>query len=252
MASRPFGTIRIGRKRIELQSLTGIAKDPREGCFNVITADGEKTFVEFGVSPVRNGDTVTMFWGDVGKDYIYWLAVYDHTRNERRYVASTRNDLSGPWLYNWLIIAALAAGVFGVFNLIGGTGTALFWVIASAAIITWIVLRRRKLTRAVEAAITELRSELQENAASPAPRPTEVADGTPQQFYVVFGLAHTHSFEGVTLDKDAVLEVYAGSYEQACKWAFETFNNKFAKVRDGAHPPNLSLYPRGIVKTISL
>jgi hypothetical protein len=78
--------------------------------------------------------------------------------------------------------------VFGVFNLIGSTETSLSWVIASAAIITWIVLRRRKLTRAVEAAITELRSELQENASSLAPLPTEVADGAPQQFYVVSGL----------------------------------------------------------------
>jgi hypothetical protein len=74
MASMPFGTIRIGRKRIELQSLTGIARDPGQSCFNVITADGEKTLVESGGSPVRNGDTVTMFWGDVGKDYIYWLS----------------------------------------------------------------------------------------------------------------------------------------------------------------------------------
>jgi hypothetical protein len=67
--------------------------------------------------------------------------------------------------FNWLIVAAVFAGVFGVMGLFGGSPGSLSLVIFCAAIFAWILLRRRKLTKFVEAAIVKLKSEPQTEVA---------------------------------------------------------------------------------------
>jgi hypothetical protein len=97
MASASHGSIRIGMKRIELQSLTGqVSGKPTS--FYLCAPDGERELVEVSHSGVYDGDTATLFWGDVGKPRVYWLAVYNHARDGLKFVDSVRNDLSGPWL----------------------------------------------------------------------------------------------------------------------------------------------------------
>ena len=67
--------------------------------------------------------------------------------------------------------------------------------------------------------------------------------------YITFGQIHTHSHNGITLDKDCVGEIEAKSYSEARVLAFKWFGGKFGttypadKIEQIMHH-----FPRGIIK----
>ena len=68
-------------------------------------------------------------------------------------------------------------------------------------------------------------------------------------FYVSFGQAHTHSFNGLTLDKDCLLAIEADSGAAARQHAFEWFGAKWSGLyNEDALRDVLPYFPRGIVK----
>lgn len=67
-----------------------------------------------------------------------------------------------------------------------------------------------------------------------------------RKFYITFGQAHVHSYEGITLDKDCVVQVYAKDYKVVHEWAMRSFHGIFAFVYK--KKPDMSYYPRGIIK----
>jgi hypothetical protein len=64
--------------------------------------------------------------------------------------------------------------------------------------------------------------------------------------YFTLGQAHTHSYNGITLDKDCVIEIECDEPRNkmmelfGAKWGFEYDNE----------PPDMQFFPRGIVKIL--
>lgn len=78
--------------------------------------------------------------------------------------------------------------------------------------------------------------------------PTEL-----QPFYITMGQVHVHKIpyattdgEGVFVDKDTVVEVWATSKNHAHWMALKLFGRKFAFVYD--EMPDMELFPKGIVQ----
>ena len=66
------------------------------------------------------------------------------------------------------------------------------------------------------------------------------------KFYVSFGQGHTHSINGITLDKDCIVELERASRKEAHEDAMEMFNAQFFTVY--IELPDMSFFPRGIIK----
>lgn len=69
-----------------------------------------------------------------------------------------------------------------------------------------------------------------------------------KKFYFTFGQIHTHSVNGVTFDKDIVVEIKARSYEEARDIMFKTFGARWAFQYD--KKPDMSYFSRGIYKLV--
>lgn len=67
-----------------------------------------------------------------------------------------------------------------------------------------------------------------------------------KKFYFTFGQIHTHSVNGVTFDKDIVVEISALSYDNAREIMVAIFGLKWAFQYD--KKPDMSFFPRGIYK----
>ena len=67
------------------------------------------------------------------------------------------------------------------------------------------------------------------------------------KFYISFGQTHTHSINGVTIDKDCVVEIEAESRGAAHERAMDIFDGVFHNVYD---EPHINYFPRGIVLSI--
>ena len=61
--------------------------------------------------------------------------------------------------------------------------------------------------------------------------------------YFTFGQCHSHAHEGLTLDKDIVVEITADDPRERM---FVLFGRMWAFEYD--EPPDMALFPRGIVK----
>lgn len=61
--------------------------------------------------------------------------------------------------------------------------------------------------------------------------------------WFTFGQVHTHSVNGITFDKDCVVEITAPDPREAM---VEAFGVKWSMQYD--RPPNLAHFPRGIIK----
>lgn len=61
--------------------------------------------------------------------------------------------------------------------------------------------------------------------------------------WFTFGQIHTHSMNGITFDKDCIVEITADDPREVM---FQTFDRKWAMQYDT--PPNLEHFPRGIIK----
>lgn len=67
-------------------------------------------------------------------------------------------------------------------------------------------------------------------------------------YYISFGQGHTHSFNGLTLDKDCLLLVQAESWEVARVAVIQLFGQKWSHVYDKATMPLvMESFPRGVV-----
>ncbi len=66
------------------------------------------------------------------------------------------------------------------------------------------------------------------------------------KFYITFGQAHAHVFNGKTLDKDTVVEIEADDKGDANAWAVATFGAKYSVVYPDL--PDMRFFPKGIVK----
>jgi len=67
-----------------------------------------------------------------------------------------------------------------------------------------------------------------------------------KKFYITFGQVHTHSYNGKTLDKDCVLEVWGEDEARVRTFANNTLKGVYANIYD--NKPNMKYFPRGIIK----
>lgn len=70
------------------------------------------------------------------------------------------------------------------------------------------------------------------------------------KIYVSFGQQHTHSHNGITLDKNCLGEIEAPTEQEARDLAFEWFDGVFATTynEEAVNERLLSFFPRGIIK----
>lgn len=67
--------------------------------------------------------------------------------------------------------------------------------------------------------------------------------GIVKKRWFTFGQIHAHSVNGVTFDKDCVVEIEAADPREKM---FQTFGPKWSMEYD--QPPDLRHFPRGIIK----
>lgn len=67
------------------------------------------------------------------------------------------------------------------------------------------------------------------------------------KYYATMGQRHVHSIEGVTVDKDSVVEIEAEDYDKAYQFANEVFQNKWCGLYEN---PEMSYYHRGVVLSL--
>ena len=66
-----------------------------------------------------------------------------------------------------------------------------------------------------------------------------------KKYYFTFGQSHTHSFNGMTLDKDIVMEIEAKDSNSAREIMFGFFGDKWSMQYN--EKPNMDYFPRGIL-----
>ena len=64
--------------------------------------------------------------------------------------------------------------------------------------------------------------------------------------YFTLGQEHVHSYNGITLDKDCVIEIECDNPREKM---FELFRNKWSLEYDN-EPPEMKYFPRGIIKLL--
>ena len=67
-----------------------------------------------------------------------------------------------------------------------------------------------------------------------------------KKYYGTFGQIHTHSVDGITFDKDCVVEIEAENYEEARKYMFAVFGQTWCFLYK--EKPDMGFFPRGIFK----
>lgn len=67
-----------------------------------------------------------------------------------------------------------------------------------------------------------------------------------KKYYFTFGQSHTHSFNGITLDKDCVVEIETKTSDEARARMFEFFGQKWSNQYNEL--PDMSFFPRGVFK----
>ncbi len=70
------------------------------------------------------------------------------------------------------------------------------------------------------------------------------------KYFVAFGQAHVHSFNGLTFDKDCVATVETDSYDSARTYAFQMFGNQWLSIfrmnqGEEGDQDIIDSYPRG-------
>jgi len=66
------------------------------------------------------------------------------------------------------------------------------------------------------------------------------------KFYISFGQVHTHSINGITIDKDCIVELESETKRGAHEKAMEIFDGVFHNVYEKL--PNMDYFPRGVIK----
>lgn len=203
MPNVSFGSTRLGRKTIELKGFTGRVSDKGTWSETYRTVDQDGRFVKSETyhsisykltddegshasvsadeaeAGADDGDVVTAFWCDVnGEIHDANLAYYNHDRGKLGIVARTRNDVAGPPGHSYLLIVALVFALIGVMDIVDGDGED--WYIDFAVCIGlfyWILARRRKLLKLVDAAVARVKVERPGIRAVPAQPEPAGADG---------------------------------------------------------------------------
>lgn len=66
------------------------------------------------------------------------------------------------------------------------------------------------------------------------------------KYYFTFGQTHVHKINGITFDKDCVVEIEASDPNVARNKIFFLFRRKWSMIYED--PPNMDYFPRGIIK----
>lgn len=66
--------------------------------------------------------------------------------------------------------------------------------------------------------------------------------------YITFGQTHTHSHNGITLDKDCVGIIHCKDESDGRKLAFEWFGDKFATTYTEIDNNFAGFFPRGFIE----
>ncbi|KKN23553.1 hypothetical protein LCGC14_0903680 [marine sediment metagenome] len=70
------------------------------------------------------------------------------------------------------------------------------------------------------------------------------------KIYVTFGQEHTHTVNGITLDKDCVTVIEGNTYKECRNKAFEMFDGVFATVylEKEVDEEFMRFFPRGFIE----
>lgn len=66
------------------------------------------------------------------------------------------------------------------------------------------------------------------------------------KYYFTFGQIHVHSVDGITFDKDVVVEIVAKTSNEAREIMIENFGAKWSM--EYTKLPDMNFFPRGIIK----
>lgn len=75
------------------------------------------------------------------------------------------------------------------------------------------------------------------------PEPTTQQKPAQKKAYFTFGQYHAHAVNGITFDKDCVVEIEADDPRQVM---YETFGQKWAF--EYSNLPDMRYFPRGVIK----
>lgn len=68
------------------------------------------------------------------------------------------------------------------------------------------------------------------------------------KFWLTFGQSHTHSHNGITLDKNCICEFNAADGPSANLIVKKYFGNKYSMLHDTHPQSSVQFYPRGIIQ----
>ncbi|MCP5306691.1 MAG: hypothetical protein H6953_14705 [Chromatiaceae bacterium] len=185
MAYIPFGSAKIGMNKVELRGNTGTVSGSQKSTQTQTTVDYDKRtttqrtshWIEFALNlddgrimqitapayaaPVKNGDRVTSFWGQVNnKERPDYLAFYNHTTDNWGLNKDERNFIAGPigHAYWGILSIFLALGGFALILMDGVDVGSVIMVGLCAYFFYAIIRRRKKLLKLLSDAIEELRA----------------------------------------------------------------------------------------------
>jgi hypothetical protein len=160
----PVGNVQIGSRNIDIRAFTGqVVSMSHDNKFRLSNGSAQHSIeVNERVIAVARGERVTGFWGVArGKDSD-WLALFNHDTGKWAWFRPARDKLAGPPLHRPLLIAAVVAGVCGVFSVLevfGSPAAGAPLLAISGMIFWWVQRRRRALMSAVTTALTTVRME---------------------------------------------------------------------------------------------
>lgn len=153
MDPHTVGRVEVGLKRIEIRAVTAeiIATAPHPA----IMFRGQPATIENKVEAVgfKTGDRATLFWCARGSDESNWAAGYNHRTGAFGVSEFGINELILLPAHNFLGVVAVFSGVF---SLATGPG-ALLILPFSIGFFVYVKKRHKKVRRAIESALEEIK-----------------------------------------------------------------------------------------------
>jgi LPXTG-motif cell wall-anchored protein len=189
-----YGSVRLGLKKVDLRGFTGRVSGVSSSSETVTTVGDDRNYstsatyryvsykltnaagetadinnAENRHAAAKEGEVVSAYWCDVGDKTIDTLAYYNHSRKVLGIVAQARNDIAGPAGNNWMIVIALFLALFGVMNVVTGDGGSWYVYLGiCVGIFVWIIRRRKKLLKLLDAAVNQSEGAALQAAVAPA------------------------------------------------------------------------------------
>ncbi|NOT26193.1 MAG: hypothetical protein HOP16_08815 [Acidobacteria bacterium] len=153
MDPHTVGRVEVGLKRIEVRAVTGEISST--GSHPSITLRGTPLAIDNKVEAVgfKTGDRATLFWCARGDEESNWAAGYNHSTGKFGVSEFGINELILLPAHNFLGVVAIFGGLFSL-----ATGPGMILVLPfSIGFFVYVKKRHKKVRRAIEAALEEIK-----------------------------------------------------------------------------------------------